>query len=89
MKEAYPQNFNSVKFIIHNNTFAGSITCMPTVCPKDRITPAPHRPHQTSDITKRESLPLSSDDIMKIPDIVQLELSDYFLTIIPVMFNWV
>ena len=32
------KNFNRVKFIIHSNTFAGSVTCVPTVCPKDRIT---------------------------------------------------
>ena len=60
---------------------------MPTVCPKDRTTP--HRPHQTSDITQRESLPLSSDGILKIPDIFQLTLSDSFLKTIPAMFNWV
>ena len=34
VKGAYPQNFNRVKFIIHRNTFAGSIRCMPTICPK-------------------------------------------------------
>ena len=60
---------------------------MPTVCPKDRITPTPHRPQQTSDLTQRESLPLSSDGILKDPSIVKLELSDSFLKIIPAMFN--
>ena len=37
-------------------TLAGSITCMPTVCLKDCITPMPHWPHQKSDITLRECL---------------------------------
>ena len=85
MKEAYPQKGNCVKLIIYSNTFAGSITCMPTGCPKDCITPIPHRPHQMLDITQ----PLSSDGILKVTDIVQLELSGSFLKVIPAMFNWV
>ena len=88
MKEAHPQDFNRVKFIVHSNTFAGSMTCMPTVYPKDHITPTPHRLHQTSDITQPECLPLSSDGILNVPDIVQLQLSDSFLKIISAMFNW-
>ena len=78
MKEAYPQNFNRVKFIIHSNTFAGSITYMPTVCLKDHITHTPHRPHQTSDITQRESLSLS-DGILKLPDISNWSFLIFFL----------
>ena len=89
MKEAYPQLFNRVKFIFHSNTFAGSITCMPTVYPKDRITSTPHRPNQALDITQQKSLPLSLDGILKVSDIVQLELSDSFLKIIPAMSNCV
>ena len=52
----------TISFCIQNTQVSGENLCFR------------HRPHQMSDITQWESLPLSSDGILKVPDIDQLEL---------------